>query len=325
MKPSKNVFIFYALFIALSIQNGTTVAGHEDGTAGSANNALNWPMGLALGIDSSVYVCDNNNNRVMHFGNGLTMGIQVAGSTTSGTSNNQLKRPVAIYVDTKSNIYVGDHMNYRVMLWNNGSSSGTRVAGTGSSGGNLYTLSGTYGVSVDSYGNVYVLDPSNNRVVRWSPNATIGTLVAGGNGQGSNSNHFNIPSEFYLDELHSHLYIADSNNHRIQRVTLDGSMNTITVAGGNGPGTNSNQLNYPVGVYFSKNTNAIYIAEELNYRITRWYIGATSGVIIAGKNGQSGISPMLLYHPTHITVSSNETFLYIADTYNNRVQRFQLI
>jgi hypothetical protein len=325
LEISESVLIFYVRFLALSLQNGVTVGGYGNGTEGSANNALNYPRGLAVGINSSLYVSDFYNSRVMRLREGSTMGTLVAGSATDGNGANQLWGSTALHVDTLSNIYVGDSYNYRVMLWGNGSLSGTQVAGTGYDDGTLSTLTEILGVTVDSHGNIYVAEKRNHRVTKWALHASIGILVAGGSGEGSNSDQLDYPGGLYIDELHSHLYIADSNNHRIQRITLGGSTNATTVAGGNGGGLNNNQLNNPADVYVSNNIGAIYIADQFNNRITRWYIGATSGVTIAGVDGYSGTSPMMFNGPIDLTLSLNETFLYVSDNGNHRIQRFQLI
>jgi DNA-binding beta-propeller fold protein YncE len=57
----------------------------------------------------------------------------------------------------------------------------------------------------------------------------------------------------------------------------------------------------------------------------RWNPGATSGVTIAGKSYLSGASAKLLNGPSDLILSLNETYLYVSDSANNRVQRFQLI
>jgi hypothetical protein len=57
----------------------------------------------------------------------------------------------------------------------------------------------------------------------------------------------------------------------------------------------------------------------------RWSPGATSGVTIAGTSGLSGASATLLNGPSEVILSLNETYMYVSDAMNNRVQRFQLI
>src|SRR5690349_9124955 len=110
------VFRLCLCLVALSLQNGTTVGGYGNGTADSANNALNMPWGLALGVDGSLFVSEYGNARVMMLHEGSTIGSQVAGSTSRGNNLNQLQRPAEVSVDALSNVYVSDDFGYRVML-----------------------------------------------------------------------------------------------------------------------------------------------------------------------------------------------------------------
>ncbi|CAF5047725.1 unnamed protein product, partial [Rotaria sp. Silwood1] len=57
----------------------------------------------------------------------------------------------------------------------------------------------------------------------------------------------------------------------------------ITVAGSHGPGSGLGQLYMPWAVYIDKNEN-VYAADTNKNRIQMWARGATSGVIVAGKN-----------------------------------------
>jgi sugar lactone lactonase YvrE len=247
------------------------------------------------------------------------VGTVVSGTGIAGNSSAQLNNPSHLYVDTGSNIYVSDTLNGRVMLWPNGSSTGISV--TGATRINSQVL----GVAVDSQKNVYVVELDNHRITKWAPNATFGTVVGGTGISGNSSQQLSYPFGLYLDEPRSYLYVADYYNNRIQRFTLGVSMNATTVAGGNGPGSANNQLYQPQGVCVSKKTGAIYIADTYNNRVTRWYPGATSGVTIAGIAGMNGTAANLLYGPGDVALSQNETYLYISDLNNNRIQRFQLI
>ena len=261
----------------------------------------------------------------MRFPEGSPMGTIVAGSGSMSDDVDQFDYPSSLYVDALANIYVGDSKNYRVMFWRNGSASGSRVAGSGYNGASLSELAEIQGLTIDSHGNIYVAEKWTHRVTKWTPHSTSSTLVAGGNGQGSNSDQLDSPSGLSLDEVHSHLYIADSGNNRIQRITLGSSTNAITVAGGNGAGSNNDQVNHPADVCFSKHIGAIYIAEQYNDRVTQWYTGATRGVTIAGIGGWSGTSPMQFQGPVSLALSLDESYLYVSDNGNHRIQRFQLI
>jgi sugar lactone lactonase YvrE len=315
----------YLYFAALSLQSGITIGGYGNGTGGNDLNGLQNPIGLCLDRNGSIYIADNNNNRVIKLQEGSLFGTIFAGTEGSGSNDTQLQGPTGLAIDTSSNIYIADSYNFRVMLWRQNSPTGILVAGTGIPGGAMNTFSTLGRLAVDSMGNLYVSDSYNHRVMKWAPNATSGTLVAGNGVAGNGSQQLNVPCGIYLDEYNSYLYIADSNNHRIQRYYLGGTLNATTVAGGNGPGTSNNLLNVPRGVYLSKKTGAMFIADFNNNRIQRWNPGATSGVTIAGKSYLSGASAKLLNGPSDLILSLNETYLYVSDSANNRVQRFQLI
>jgi DNA-binding beta-propeller fold protein YncE len=141
---------------------------------------------------------------------------------------------------------------------------------------------------------------------------------------GSSNRQLNRPYGLYLDETNDYLYIADYNNHRIQRYQLNATATGTTVAGGNGAGPGSNQLNQPGGVYVSKKTGDIYIADQDNNRIQRWNQGATAGVTIVGITGVSGTNATMLNAPVHVMLNANETYLYVSDTNNHRVQRYNM-
>ncbi len=253
------------------------------------------------------------------------MGSIVAGTGEAGSDATQFYAPTAIVVDESSNMYIDDDYNYRVMLWRDNSSSGVMVAGTGYISNTADSFYYSAGLAVDSHKTLYVSDQFNNRVMKWEQNATYGTLIAGTGVAESGSQELNQPYGLYLDELNSYLYIADAYNHRIQRYYLSAMTNVTTVAGGNGAGSGNNQLNTPNDVWVSKKTGDIYIADSFNHRIQRWSPGATSGVTIAGIAGTSGTDSTLLNWPVAVALNPNETFLYVSDRYNNRVQRFELI
>ncbi|CAF1502922.1 unnamed protein product, partial [Adineta steineri] len=93
--------------------------------------------------------------------------------------------------------------------------------------------------------------------------------------------------------------------------------NGITVAGGNGEGQQSNQLNHPIGMFIDKNKN-IFIADRENHRIVEWKYNAKEGQIIADGNGQ-GNRMNQLNGPTDVIVDQQNHSIIIADLGNRRV------
>ncbi|CAF2032853.1 unnamed protein product, partial [Rotaria magnacalcarata] len=64
------------------------------------------------------------------------------------------------------------------------------------------------------------------------------------------------------------------------------SQNGVTVAGGNGKGGATNQLNWPQGL-FVDDDQTVVIADWGNHRIMQWKNGdTTNGQVVAGGNGR---------------------------------------
>ena len=185
-----------------------------------------------------------------------------------------------------------------------------------------------FGAYVDRQYNVIIASTSGNCILFWPPNATNGTILAGLSGASGTSMGLSGPSGIAFDERNSCLYVADSNNHRIQRYSINTTWpcNGTTVAGGNGWGFGSHQLAYPSDVWVSNKTGAIYIVDTGNNRVQRWEQGATTGVTIAGDpNRNSGTDATKLSNPAALALNTNETLMYVTDMDNSRLQRFSII
>lgn len=112
------------------------------------------------------------------------------------------------------------------------------------------------------------------------------------------------------------IFVADANNHRVQKLSLNGTTETVAgVAGSSGSGMA--QLNTPTGVAVDTNGN-VYVADSRNHRVqmvTPQGVAST----VAGTSGSSGPGPDQLRTPTGVAIDDDGN-LYIADLYNHRVQ-----
>ncbi|CAF1065659.1 unnamed protein product [Adineta steineri] len=95
----------------------------------------------------------------------------------------------------------------------------------------------------------------------------------------------------------------------------------VTIAGGNGPGNQFNQLSYPQGIYVDDDHQTIYIADHDNDRVVEWKYGAKNGQVVAGGNGKGNRSDQLL-EPTDVVVDKKNDSLIICDYGNRRVVRW---
>ena len=114
--------------------------------------------------------------------------------------------------------------------------------------------------------------------------------------------------------------ISFYDNLAIRAVFKRDTFKVRTIAGGNGRGTELDQLYYPTGIALDPSGD-LYVSDMYNHRIQRWRPGATVGITAAGGNG-FGDSQTQLEEPGKIDIDSQGN-LYIADTGNNRVQKWE--
>jgi sugar lactone lactonase YvrE len=192
--------------------------------------------------------------------------------------------PTNIAVDNNGNIFIADGSG-RIRRVDAPTGIITTSAGNGSlffSGDNgLAILAGmdAQGVAVDSNGNIFIADTFNNRIRRvdaitnnittFAGNGNIG--AAGDAGPATNASLFS-PSSIALDMV-GNLFIADTANHRIRRVTPNGIITTVAGNGAAGfSGDNgvavAASLNNPLGVTIDRAGN-MFIADTFNNRIRR--------------------------------------------------------
>ena len=102
-----------------------------------------------------------------------------------------------------------------------------------------------------------------------------------------------------------------------QIVTL--LQNATTVAGGKGPGNNSDQLNNPDRLYVDA-AGAVYVPDFANNRIQKWLPGATTGITVAGGNGKGSAANQ--FDRCSSVFVDQQGNLYVADQNNRRVQKW---
>ncbi|CAF4220772.1 unnamed protein product, partial [Rotaria sordida] len=98
-------------------------------------------------------------------------------------------------------------------------STWTVVAGnsSGFSGATSTDLNSPLEATFDPMGNMYVADRNNHRIQFFHDGQLNGTTIAGiTNISGNNATTLNWPRSVRLDSQ-LNLYVADSNNHRIQK------------------------------------------------------------------------------------------------------------
>lgn len=184
-----------------------------------------------------------------------------------------------------------------------------------------------FGIAVDRAGNVYVADAGeSNRLRKITPEGIVSTLAGGAEGFADGTGPaaaFNTPSALAIDEK-GNLYVADTGNHAIRRVTPEGVVTTLVGDGTSGyldgPARTA-RFNAPVGVAVDQQGN-VYVADTYNDRIRLITADAQVQTIAGGNRpgyADGAVADALFDTPCALVVSKTGD-VYVADTGNSRLR-----
>lgn len=239
-------------------------------------------------------------------------------------------------IDSAGTVYVADTLNNTIRkIASNGTVSTfagqASQEGTSDGNGSGARFASPSGVAVDGAGNVYVTDTANNTVRKITSSGTVTTLAGVARTNGSTDGtgtaaRFSNPSGVAVDSS-GNLYVTDSGNHTIRRITPAGVVTTFAgLAGSTGSSDGSGTLarfNAPSGIAIDSAGN-LYVADTGNHAI-RKITSARAVTTIAGRAGVSGSTDATgdtarFLEPTGITVDAAGN-VYVADTSNNTIRR----
>jgi sugar lactone lactonase YvrE len=312
----------------------STIAGSSVGyNDGQGTSALFYnPAGIALDSSGNLYVADTFNNRIRKISPSGAVST-IAGSGGQGFSDGQgtsamFTYPWGIAVDSNGNLYVVDTFNHKIRkISPSGSVSTFAGSSSGYSDGQGTSALFSYpqGIAVDSSGNVYVADSFNHKIRKITSSGSVSTIA--GSGQGSSDGEgtsamFNTPQGIAVDSARN-LYVVDTYNHRIRKISIFGTVSTIAGSGygySDGQGTSA-MFTYPFGIAVDSTGN-LFVADRNNYKIRK--ISPSGNVVtIAGSSGgfsDGQGSSAKFYGPVGIVVNSIGN-LYVGDSDNNRVRK----
>jgi sugar lactone lactonase YvrE len=308
---------------------------------------LNYPTSVVIDATGNLFIADTFNQRIrkvttdgyIHTAAGIgTQGFSGDGGQATSA---ELNFPLSVVVDSAGNLFVADAYNFRIRKVASGgvisTVAGNGAPGFGGDGGQATSaqLSWPSGLMEDTAGNLFIADYFNGRVREVTSGGTINTVAGIGTQQGfsgdggqATSAKFHLPAGVALDSA-GNLFIADSSNARVRKVTPGGVITTAAGngtqgSGGDGGQATSAQLSSPVGVAVDTGGN-LFIADYVNQRVRKvtpaGVISTIAGNGTAGFSGDGGpASSAQLNGPWGVAVDSAGN-LFIADLVNHCIRK----
>lgn len=270
-----------------------------------------------------------------------TLTIQTLAGSSRGSSDAdgpaaqaQYNPPQGLCVDSSGTVYCADTIANTIRKVSPSGTSTTLagfayVSGSFNGTGYLGRFNLPAGVAVDSAGNVYVADTGNN-LIRKITAAGLVTTFAGsgtagtGDGNGTAA-QFSGPKGIAIDSSGT-LYVADTNNYTIRKITPAGVVTTLAgVAGvyGDTDGSKSAaQFGYLNGITVDS-SGKLYVSDSNN--TIRKITPAGDVTTLAGSSGTTGFQNGLgaaasFDDPRGVAVDSAFN-VYVADFGNNAIRK----
>ena len=335
----------------------STLAGsgnrdHADGPATAARFAL--PAGVAVDAAGNVYVADTHNHRIRKIalaeGESDRVVSTIAGGSTSGSADGagtsaRFYYPTDVALDSSGNLYVADQYNHRIRKITLTNGQVDTIAGSGTTGFEkgghregfakaVARFNYPTGLALDAAGNIYVADNGNNRIrkialAEGEQDRVVSTIA--GSTQGSDDGagtaaKFWSPTGVAVDSS-GNIYVADSNNERIRKITSEG---VSTLAGGlrgsdDGVGAAA-KFFVPHGVAVDAEGN-VYVGDSSNNLIRKITAAGRVSTIAGGGSTASGDTDgpgrsARFTSPYGVALDA-EGNLYVADRSNSLIRKME--
>ena len=265
-------------------------------------------------------------------GDPMTSGPAPACRVFFGANNPTKLNTVGKALFTRATAYAAMDCGHN-MLWTGAGNGTTSYSADGNQSVGV-GINTPWGLAADAQGRIYFVDTALHAVRRIGSAGNVttiaGTGAAGSTGDGgpATAARLNGPTRIAFNAA-GDLFIADSVNNKIRKVTMStGVITTVVGTGtagntGDGGAALSARLRNPYDVAFSTD-GTMYIADRGNHRVrkvtTAGVITTVAGNGSAGYNGDEiAATSARLNNPYSVAVDAGGN-LYVADYDNERVR-----
>jgi sugar lactone lactonase YvrE len=282
-------------------------AGVNAGTDGTGSNARFYsPQGIVADSSDNLYVADSGNRTIRKITPSavvttLAGSAGQTGSTDDSGSNARFGSLGGITIDGSGNLFVADVGNVTIRKVTSGGVV-TTLAGsaglTGSDDGTGFAarFKGPWGMAIDGQGDLYVTDFQNHNIRKVTPEGVVTTIVGMAEERGSNdgeltSARFFNPWDLAAD-IDGTLYIADTSNYTVRRISPDGQVATIAGTAGQAGSTDGTGADArfasgsPMGIAVDPNGDVV--ATDRSNKTIRKVTALGVVTTLAGAAGESG-------------------------------------
>ena len=273
----------------IAVVAGTGAKGHAGDGAGARQAELSTPHEVRFDSKGNMYVAERDTH-VIRFVDGKSGVIStLAGTGAPGFSGDtgpsaqaQLRQPHSIVLDRSDNLYICDIGNNRIRRRDAASGTITTFAGNGETADTpdeaplTAPLRGPRSIDIGPDGTMYLILREGNKVFSLDPARKVLKRIAGTGAKGYGGDGgpaldctWNGPKGIAYAPDGS-LYVSDTENHVIRRVSLsDGTVSTVVGTGMRGDGPDGDPracaLARPHGV--TVHDGMLYIGDSENHRI----------------------------------------------------------